>query len=87
MWFVICFRFIPPENFDLALLTPELESVKKGTKNEQVIIDFQSIILSFNFMEGFILCFKNWCSFFFLEVVLANQLKKRFMNQVEFICL
>ena len=45
VWFVICFRFIPPENFDLALLTLELEFVKKGTKSEQVIIDFQSIIL------------------------------------------
>ncbi|XP_010538665.1 PREDICTED: vesicle-fusing ATPase-like [Tarenaya hassleriana] len=29
-------RFIPPENFDLALLTLELEFVKKGTKSEQV---------------------------------------------------
>ncbi|EEF43280.1 vesicular-fusion protein nsf, putative [Ricinus communis] len=29
-------RFIPPEDFDLALLTLELEFVKKGTKNEQV---------------------------------------------------
>ena len=64
MLFVICFRFIPPENFDLALLALELEFVKKGTKSEQVIIDFQSIILSFNFMEGFILCLKNWCSLF-----------------------
>ena len=45
MLFVICFRFIPPEKFDLALLTLELEFVKKGTKSEQVIIDFQSIIL------------------------------------------
>lgn len=31
-----CFRFIPPDNFDLAMLTLELEFVKKGTKNEQV---------------------------------------------------
>ena len=77
MWFVICFRFIPPENFDLALLTLELESVKKGTKNEQVIIDFQLIILSFNFMEGFILCFKNWCSFFFFwRLCLLTSLKR-----------
>lgn len=30
------FRFIPPDNFNLALLTLELEFVKKGTKNEQV---------------------------------------------------
>ncbi|GKV10914.1 hypothetical protein SLEP1_g22218 [Rubroshorea leprosula] len=29
-------RFIPPDNFNLALLTLELEFVKKGTKNEQV---------------------------------------------------
>nr|XP_023924221.1 vesicle-fusing ATPase-like [Quercus suber] len=29
-------RFIPPENFDLALLSLELEFVKKGTKSEQV---------------------------------------------------
>ncbi|XP_050287594.1 vesicle-fusing ATPase-like [Quercus robur] len=46
-------RFIPPENFDLALLTLELEFVKKGTKSEQVD-----------------------------AVLLAGQLKKRFMNQV-----
>uniref|UniRef100_A0A2N9EP13 Vesicle-fusing ATPase n=1 Tax=Fagus sylvatica TaxID=28930 RepID=A0A2N9EP13_FAGSY len=29
-------RFIPPEYFDLALLSVELEFVKKGTKSEQV---------------------------------------------------
>lgn len=29
-------RFIPPDEFDLALLTLELEFVKKGTKDEQV---------------------------------------------------
>ncbi|KAK9268271.1 hypothetical protein L1049_010714 [Liquidambar formosana] len=29
-------RFIPPDNFNLALLTLELEFVKKGTKSEQV---------------------------------------------------
>ncbi|GMY37363.1 Aspartate decarboxylase [Fagus crenata] len=33
---VIPYRFIPPENFDLALLTLELELVKKGSKSEQV---------------------------------------------------
>ncbi|KAF3957405.1 hypothetical protein CMV_017575 [Castanea mollissima] len=48
-------RFIPPENFDLALLSLELEFVKKGTKSEQVD-----------------------------AVLLANQLKKRFMKQEEF---
>ncbi|KAF3950059.1 hypothetical protein CMV_024141 [Castanea mollissima] len=42
---------IPLENFDLALLSLELEFVKKGTKSEQVD-----------------------------AVLLANQLKKRFMN-------
>ncbi|XP_062160374.1 vesicle-fusing ATPase-like [Alnus glutinosa] len=46
-------RFIPPDNFDLALLTLELEFVKKGNKNEQVD-----------------------------AVLLANQLRKRFINQV-----
>ncbi|GMY37369.1 vesicle-fusing ATPase-like [Fagus crenata] len=46
-------RFIPPENFDLALLSVELEFVKKGTKSEQVD-----------------------------AVLLAKQLKTRFMNQV-----
>lgn len=37
-WFtVIMFaRFILPDEFDLALLTLELEFVKKGTKDEQV---------------------------------------------------
>ncbi|GMY37362.1 vesicle-fusing ATPase-like [Fagus crenata] len=46
-------RFIPPENFDLALLTLELELVKKGSKIEQVD-----------------------------AALLAQKLKKRFMNQV-----
>ncbi|KAL1165791.1 hypothetical protein V6Z11_A06G152900 [Gossypium hirsutum] len=46
-------RFIPPEDFNLALLRVELEFVKKGTKNEQVD-----------------------------AVLLANQLRKRFINQV-----
>ncbi|KAJ4721486.1 vesicle-fusing ATPase-like [Melia azedarach] len=46
-------RFIPPDDFNLALLTVELEFVKKGTKNEQVD-----------------------------AVLLANQLRKRFINQV-----
>ena len=32
---VFC-RFVPPENFELAMLTLELEFVKKGTKSEQV---------------------------------------------------
>ncbi|WCJ27038.1 Vesicle-fusing ATPase [Euphorbia peplus] len=46
-------RFIPPETFNLAVLTLELEFVKKGSKNEQ--------------MDA---------------VSLANQLRKRFINQV-----
>ncbi|OMO76433.1 hypothetical protein CCACVL1_15673 [Corchorus capsularis] len=46
-------RFIPPEDFNLALLRLELEFVKKGTKSEQVD-----------------------------AVLLANQLRKRFINQV-----
>ncbi|XWS15741.1 hypothetical protein CRYUN_Cryun34aG0027800 [Craigia yunnanensis] len=46
-------RFIPPENFNLALLRLELEFAKKGTKNEQLD-----------------------------AVLLANQLRKRFVNQV-----
>ncbi|PON58414.1 Aspartate decarboxylase [Parasponia andersonii] len=46
-------RFIPPDDFNLALLTLELEFVKKGTKNEQVD-----------------------------AVLLATQLRKRFINQV-----
>ncbi|KAG7541976.1 Aspartate decarboxylase-like domain superfamily [Arabidopsis thaliana x Arabidopsis arenosa] len=29
-------RFIPPENFDLTVLTVDLEFVRKGTKNEQI---------------------------------------------------
>jgi hypothetical protein len=33
---IFIFRFIPPEDFNLALLTLELEFVKKGTRNEQV---------------------------------------------------
>jgi vesicle-fusing ATPase len=46
-------RFIPPENFNLALLNVELEFVKKGTKEEQVD-----------------------------AVKLADQIRKRFINQV-----
>ncbi|XP_058211082.1 vesicle-fusing ATPase-like [Rhododendron vialii] len=46
-------RFIPPDEFDLALLTLELEFVKKGTKDEQVD-----------------------------AVLLAQQIRKRFINQV-----
>lgn len=34
-------RFIPPEDFNLALLTLELEFVKKGTKSEQVRFSMQ----------------------------------------------
>lgn len=33
---ITCSRFMPPENFNLALLTLDLEFVKKGTKNEQI---------------------------------------------------
>ncbi|XP_044483543.1 vesicle-fusing ATPase-like [Mangifera indica] len=46
-------RFIPPDDFTLALLSLELEFVKKGTKSENVD-----------------------------AVLLANQLRKRFGNQV-----
>ncbi|TKY59271.1 Vesicle-fusing ATPase [Spatholobus suberectus] len=46
-------RFEPPDNFNLALLTLELDFVKKGNKSEQVD-----------------------------AVLLAKQLRKRFMNQV-----
>ncbi|KAJ0013911.1 hypothetical protein Pint_21329 [Pistacia integerrima] len=46
-------RYIPPDDFNLALLSVELEFVKKGTKSEQVD-----------------------------AVLLANQLRKRFGNQV-----
>ncbi|KAJ7946983.1 vesicle-fusing ATPase [Quillaja saponaria] len=46
-------RFIPPENFNIALLTLELEFIKKGAKNEQVD-----------------------------AVLLASQLRRRFINQV-----
>ncbi|XP_028118987.1 vesicle-fusing ATPase-like isoform X2 [Camellia sinensis] len=46
-------RFIPPDDFNLALLTLELEFVKKGTKDEQVD-----------------------------AVLLAQQIRKRFINQV-----
>ncbi|RDY13407.1 Vesicle-fusing ATPase, partial [Mucuna pruriens] len=45
--------FVPPDNFNLALLTLELDFVKKGTKSEQID-----------------------------AVVLAKQLRKRFINQV-----
>ncbi|PHU14897.1 Vesicle-fusing ATPase [Capsicum chinense] len=46
-------RFIPPEDFNLALLILDLEFVKKGTKDEQVD-----------------------------AVSLANQVRKRFANQI-----
>ncbi|OVA07765.1 AAA+ ATPase domain [Macleaya cordata] len=47
------YLFIPPDNFNLALLTLELEFVKKGTKNEQID-----------------------------AVLLSQQLRKRFLDQV-----
>ncbi|GFP78610.1 vesicle-fusing ATPase [Phtheirospermum japonicum] len=46
-------RFVPPEDFNLALLTLELEFVKKGAKDEQVD-----------------------------AVLLSQQIRKRFMDQV-----
>ncbi|XP_027345292.1 vesicle-fusing ATPase-like [Abrus precatorius] len=46
-------RFVPPDNFNLALLTLELDFVKKGNKSEQID-----------------------------AVLLAKQLRKRFINQV-----
>ncbi|KAF5949730.1 hypothetical protein HYC85_011723 [Camellia sinensis] len=46
-------RFVPPEDFNLALLTLELEFVKKGAKDEQVD-----------------------------AVLLSQQVRKRFINQV-----
>ncbi|KAK7369016.1 hypothetical protein VNO80_11050 [Phaseolus coccineus] len=46
-------RFVPPDDFNLALLTIELEFVKKGNKSEQID-----------------------------AVLLAKQLRKRFLNQV-----
>lgn len=46
-------RFVPPDDFDLALLTLELEFVKKGSKEEHVD-----------------------------AVLLAQQIRKRFINQV-----
>lgn len=46
-------RFVPPDDFNLALLTIELEFVRKGSKDEQVD-----------------------------AVLLAQQLRKRFINQV-----
>ncbi|PSR96363.1 Vesicle-fusing ATPase [Actinidia chinensis var. chinensis] len=46
-------RYIPPDDFNLALLTVELEFVKKGAKEEQVD-----------------------------AVLLAQQIRKRFINQV-----
>ncbi|XP_059661513.1 vesicle-fusing ATPase-like [Cornus florida] len=46
-------RFVPPDNFELAVVTLELEFVKKGTRDEQID-----------------------------AVLLAQQLRKRFINQV-----
>ncbi|KAL3740111.1 hypothetical protein ACJRO7_021400 [Eucalyptus globulus] len=46
-------RFVPPDDFDLALLTLELEFVKRGARSEEID-----------------------------AVLLANQLRKKFINQV-----
>ncbi|XP_010272453.1 PREDICTED: vesicle-fusing ATPase-like [Nelumbo nucifera] len=43
-------RFVPPDNFNLALLTLELEFVKKGTKSEQI----DAILLSQQLRKRFI---------------------------------
>ncbi|GLT52491.1 hypothetical protein SLA2020_258300 [Shorea laevis] len=43
-------RFVPPDNFNLALLTLELEFVKKGSKNEQV----DAVLLTIQLKKRFI---------------------------------
>jgi hypothetical protein len=48
-------RFVPPEDFNLALLSLELEFIKKGTKIEQVI--FQDLLVLPSFISLYQLCF------------------------------
>lgn len=43
----ISFSFVPPENFNLAVLTLELEFVKKGNRNEEVSLFSLSLCLNF----------------------------------------
>ncbi|CAL5390710.1 unnamed protein product [Camellia sinensis] len=54
-------RFVPPEDFNLALLTLELEFVKKGAKDEQLLNMFVWQVDA---------------------VLLSQQVRKRFINQV-----
>lgn len=41
-WFLLinvyCFRFAPPDNFNLAMVTLDLDFIKKGGKSEQVTL-------------------------------------------------
>ncbi|KAK9089267.1 hypothetical protein Scep_028349 [Stephania cephalantha] len=62
-------RFVPPEEFDLALLSLELEFVKKGTKSEQVVFCpwISSVSVDFEPIDA---------------ALLSQQLRKRFLNQV-----
>jgi hypothetical protein len=50
----IPFSFVPPEKFNLAVLTLELEFVKKGNRSEEVSLPSHSFALFFSFFISFI---------------------------------
>ncbi|KAL6999511.1 vesicle-fusing ATPase [Sarracenia purpurea var. burkii] len=102
------FRFIPPDDFNLALLTLELEFVKKGTKDEQVsdppFLDAYSAPLKHFILAPHSIGMPDLClginsllvdssaiapgkslNVFVWQVdavLLAQQIRKRFINQV-----
>ncbi|KAK9085279.1 hypothetical protein Sjap_025690 [Stephania japonica] len=62
-------RFVPPEDFDLAMLSLELEFVKKGTKSEQFVM--KTTVIETELLHWQI-----------DAALLSQQLRKRFLNQV-----
>ncbi|KAL6977744.1 vesicle-fusing ATPase [Sarracenia purpurea var. burkii] len=105
-------RFIPPDDFNLALLTLELEFVKKRTKDEQVLdppfLDAYSAPLKHFILAPHSIGMPDLClginsvlndscaiapgkslNVFVSQVdavLLAEQIRKRFINQVRALC-
>lgn len=90
-------RFLPPDDFNLVLLSLELEFVKRGTKSEQVLNSppmygvyyfgfiFQVFVLDHLWRSNLIetrVFFLFKCNFQIDAILLAGQLRKKFNNQV-----
>ncbi|RVW71931.1 Vesicle-fusing ATPase [Vitis vinifera] len=70
-------RFIPPDDFNLALLTLELEFVKKGLKMNRLALGTARFYITITILAPFVLF-----SYLIDAVQLSQQLRKRFINQV-----